>query len=273
MANISFGQRQLIVGNNKVGKTTLLSNIAKNFSINKNFSYLNVKNTYSFYSFIGSSRREFILHKSCHYFLNKKSNFFVDGTVSLDLYSQFISPFTVIFFCEQLSLNGLDTVHILDSLSNHAKIYRNMMLDLKRSPGREAYPGDIFYLHAKILEKYGQSSYCYNLGSMTGLPVTEIQKNNISDYITTNLISITDGQWFLSSLLRAKGMYPCLDINLSVSRIGNISHNSMLKYLGTVIRALVSEYTVLQEAQLFMSLDKIKLKRYLQSCKMYNTFF
>lgn len=193
-ANLSCGQRQLIVGNNKVGKTTLLSNIVKNLSLNKNFSYLGIKNIYTFYNFIGSSRRELVLHKGYHIFLNKKYSFFIDGTVSLDLYTQFESPFKSLIFCEKLGVNGMDTIHILDSLSNHAKIYRHMMLDLKRAPGREAYPGDVFFLHAKILEKYGQYASIFNKGSLTGLPVAEVHKNNISDYITTNLISITDGQ-------------------------------------------------------------------------------
>jgi F-type H+-transporting ATPase subunit alpha len=194
MANVSLGQRQLIIGNNKVGKTTLLSNILKNLHINKFFSYLNISQVYTFYNFIGSSRRELVFHKSVHSLLNKKFSFFIDGTVSFDLYNQFYSPFCCLNICDKLSSNGIDSVHVLDSLSNHAKIYRNMMLDLKRSPGREAYPGDIFFLHSKILERYGQFSYSFNLGSLTGLPIAEVQKNNISDYITTNLISITDGQ-------------------------------------------------------------------------------
>ncbi|KAF9760599.1 ATP synthase subunit alpha 1 [Nosema granulosis] len=171
-----------------------MSNIISHLSVNKTFSYLDMKFIFSFYNFIGSSRRELSFLKILHKSLQKNTNFFVDGTVALDIYKQYESPFSCVNLCEKLSLNGMDTVHVLDSLSNHAKIYRHLMLDLKRAPGREAYPGDIFYLHAKILERYGQFGYMFNLGSITGFPIAEVHKDNITDYITTNLISITDGQ-------------------------------------------------------------------------------
>jgi F-type H+-transporting ATPase subunit alpha len=193
-ANCSLGQRQLILGNDKVGKSTMLSNIAKNSSINSYYNLALSFNKFFFYNFIGSSKREFVYNKLLHSSLNKKFNFFVDSTISLNLYSQIRTPYYSVLNCLSLAHNGLNSVHILDSLSNHAKLYRTFMLDLKRSPGREAYPGDVFYLHSNLLEKYGQLNFFHNEGSVTGLPVSVIQNDDITDYITTNLISITDGQ-------------------------------------------------------------------------------
>lgn len=274
-ASVSRGQRQLTVGNNKVGKTTLLSTLCSNLTVNSTYTLMTTPFIFSFYNFIGSSRREFIYNKKVHSTLNKWYSSFIDGTVSNSIYVQFYSPFNTLEVCEVLSFEGLNTVQVLDSLGNHAKVYRNLMLDLKRAPGREAYPGDIFYLHSNLLERFGQFNYSFNLGSITGLPVVEVSGDNITDYITTNLISITDGQWFLSSLLKVKGLYPCLDTRLSVSRLGNSSQKLVMRKLLLVLKSCISRFYILEDLKKSSVLSTIENLLWLRlksfRCLMFNS--
>jgi len=116
--------------------------------------------------------------------------------------------------------NGVNSLIIYDDLDKHANAYREANLLMRNPSGREAFPGDVFFLHAKLLERAGQLSRVYGYGSMTALPVMEIKGDSLDTYIATNLISITDGQWFLDSELAKQGWYPALDIEKSVSRIG-----------------------------------------------------
>lgn len=172
----------------------MLSNIIKNLSLNSSFRFFSVFNCYSFFNFIGSSSREFVFLRNSHLYYNKFFSFFINGTISNNLYYQLKSPFFVVDVCSFLSSNGVISFHVLDNLDSHSKLFRHLMLDLKRSPGREAFPGDVFYLHSRLLERYGKLNYFYNFGSITGIPILEISQNDLTKYIATNLISITDGQ-------------------------------------------------------------------------------
>lgn len=271
--NCSAGQRQLILGNFAVGKTSLVSQIAFNLNVCSLAGYGGFYPFLVFMHFIGSSKKEFIYHQLKHCKAFKYFNFFINSTISVSLYSQIMRPFRISESCLKLGLFGFKSLHILDSLDNHAKLYRNLMLDLKRSPGREAFPGDVFYLHSKLLEGYGQFSRSYNLGACTSFPVTGIFNNDITKYITTNLISITDGQWFLSHSLKIKGLFPCIDLNLSVSRLGLVSQSSVLKLLSTNCKVFIQYYFLLLEQKKAVKLTSSQNLVYLKSFFIYKSFF
>lgn len=193
-ANCSLGQRQLLLGNDKTGKTTLSSNILKNSTLSYYYNLSLIGVFFCFYMFIGSSKREYVFIKRLHNRLNKFFNFFVDSTVTSSIYYQITSPFDLALDCLTLCYNGVSSLTVFDNLSNHAKVYRTFMLSLKRAPGREAYPGDIFYLHSSLLESFGCFNLANNSGSLTAIPLATTQQDDLTDYISTNLISITDGQ-------------------------------------------------------------------------------
>jgi len=199
---------------------------------------------YSIFTFIGGSRREYwsVLNQ---FKLNMKylTSYF-DGTCSKNIFYSYNASRESMLFARDIAYNGFNTYLIFDNLSNHAKIHRTLMLVLKRSPGREAYPGDAFFIHSSLLERAGRFSYFHNLGSVTSAPVTETQKNIITDYITTNLISITDGSWFLSMNMRIKTLFPPVDLDLSVSRLGDSSQPDVFKKLCKRYKNLVVNYLV-----------------------------
>ena len=174
--------------------------------------------------------------------MNKVFNFFFSFSYSSSTSLQTKAPFLGSVFFSTLAVNGFDSFSVFDCLSNHAKSFRYLMLSLKRSPGREAYPGDVFFLHSSLLERFGNFEYFLNGGSITNVSLTETIKNNITDYITTNLISISDGQWFLSFFLRLKNLFPSVDVSLSVSRLGNHSQSLFISVFGDYFRASVYSF-------------------------------
>ena len=142
---------------------------------------------------------------------------------------QYIAPFAGITLAEHFSDQGEDVLIIYDDLSKHAVAYRSLSLILRRPPGREAYPGDVFYIHSKLLERAGNFTPEHSGGSITALPIIETLAGDISAYISTNVISITDGQIFLQSNLFNNGQRPAVDSGLSVSRVGGAAQTKLMK--------------------------------------------
>ena len=155
---------------------------------------------------------------------------------------QYIAPYAGCAIAEYFMYRGRDTLVIYDDLSKHAVAYRTLSLLLERAPGREAYPGDVFYLHSRLLERSAQLSDELGGGSMTALPIVETQAGDVSAYIPTNIISITDGQIFLESELFFAGQRPAVNIGLSVSRVGGAAQTKIMKKSVGTIRLDLAQY-------------------------------
>ena len=170
---------------------------------------------------------------------------------------QYLAPFTGATIGEFLMLKGKDALVIYDDLSKHAVAYRQMSLLLRRPPGREAYPGDIFYLHSRLLERAAKLSEKLGGGSLTALPIIETQQGDVSAYIPTNVISITDGQIYLDTDLFNKGMRPAVNVGLSVSRVGSAAQTKAMKKVAGKIRLELAQFRELEAFMQFASdLDK-----------------
>jgi F-type H+-transporting ATPase subunit alpha len=155
---------------------------------------------------------------------------------------QFLAPFSGCAMGEFFRDNGMHAVIIYDDLSKQAVAYRQMSLLLRRPPGREAYPGDVFYLHSRLLERAAKMSDAKGAGSLTALPVIETQANDVSAYIPTNVISITDGQIFLETDLFYQGIRPAVNVGLSVSRVGSAAQTKAMKKVAGKIKGELAQY-------------------------------
>ena len=222
---IGKGQRQLLIGDNSSGKSAL----AVDTVINQRG-----KNVYCVYVLIGQKRSavvntiETLRHSGA---LAYTTIVAAEATAMPGL--KYLAPFAGCTVAEAWMSEGRDTLIIYDDLTTHARSYRELSLLLRRPPGREAYPGDIFYLHARLLERSTRLSAKQGGGSMTALPIIETEQGEIASYIPTNLISITDGQVYLDHDLLARGFLPAIDVTRSVSRIGgNAQHPSIKKEAG-----------------------------------------
>lgn len=174
----------------------------------------------------------------------------------------FLAPFTGMAIGEYFMEQGKDVLIILDDLSKHAVAYRQMSLLLRRPPGREAYPGDIFYLHSRLLERSAKLSQELGGGSITALPIIETQEGDVSAYIPTNVISITDGQIFLEGELFNKGIRPALNVGISVSRVGSSAQTKAMKAVAGKIRLELAQFRELEAFMQFASdLDEDTKKR------------
>ena len=218
---IGKGQRQLLVGDEGLGRSAL----ALDTVINQRG-----KNVYCVYVLIGQKRSTVIntielLRK--HDALSYTTIVVAEATALPGL--QHLAPFAGCAIAEYWMNQGRDTLIVYDDLSTHAKTYRELSLLLRRSPGREAFPGDIFYVHARLLERATCLNATHGGGSMTALPIIETQQGEIADYIPTNLISITDGQIYLDQELFVAGFRPAIDIARSVSRIGGRAQHARIK--------------------------------------------
>lgn len=159
----------------------------------------------------------------------------------------YLAPYAALSMAEYFCYQGRDVLVVLDDMTHHAQAYRELSLLLRRPPGREAYPGDIFYVHSRLLERGGQFGAGHQQGSITLLPVVETQAENLAAYIPTNLISITDGQIYLSPKLVQKNHFPAIDLGLSVSRVGGKAQNPVLRSLAGNLRITLSQYTELED--------------------------
>ena len=241
MLPIGRGQRELIIGDPSSGKTS----IAIDAVINQKRS-----DVISIYAAIGQKREHIlkIIEEIKTYGAISRTVFVVaDATESLGL--QYIAPYSATAIAEYFLDSGKNDVLIVyDDLTKHANAYRALSLLLKRPPGREAYPGDIFYLHSRLLERSAKLNEKYGGGSITALPIVETQEGNISSYIPTNLISITDGQIYLSTSFFNKGIRPAIDVGKSVSRIGG---KAQVEIMREVAGRLKIDYSRFLEVEVF----------------------
>ena len=249
MIPIGKGQRELIIGDRQTGKTA----IAVDTILNQKD-----KNVYCIYVAIGQKNSSIaqLVSKLEDYGAMKYTTIVCAGA-SESAPLLYIAPYAATSIAEYWMLQGKDVLIVYDDLSKHAVAYRTLSLLLKRSPGREAYPGDIFYIHSRLLERACHLKSELGGGSITALPIIETQAGDISAYIPTNVISITDGQIFLSSDLFNKGQRPAIDSGLSVSRVGSAAQYKSMKYVSASMKIELANYLELLEFSRFGSdLDK-----------------
>lgn len=249
MFPIGKGQRELIIGDKQTGKTT----IAIDSIINQKG-----KNVKCIYVAIGQKNSTISQFKRILEKNNAMSYTTIVSSSAADLPSiKYWAPFAGITIAEEWMSHGQDVLIVYDDLSKHAIAYRTLSLLLRRPPGREAYPGDVFYLHSRLLERSGKLSDKYGGGSITALPIIETQSGDIAAYIPTNVISITDGQLFTMSSLFNAGQRPAIDAGLSVSRIGSAAQTPIIKKLASSLKLELAQYRELDAFSQFGSdLDK-----------------
>ncbi|MFM9864019.1 MAG: F0F1 ATP synthase subunit alpha, partial [Micropepsaceae bacterium] len=217
---IGRGQRELIIGDRQTGKTAIaLDTIINQKSVNATGD--EKQKLYCIYVAIGQKRSTVAqIVKTLEQFGAMEYTIVVAATASDPAPLQFLAPFAGCTFGEFFRDNGMHAVIIYDDLSKQAVAYRQMSLLLRRPPGREAYPGDVFYLHSRLLERAAKLNDANKGGSLTALPIIETQASDVSAYIPTNVISITDGQIFLETELFYQGIRPAVNVGISVSRVG-----------------------------------------------------
>ncbi|MDR2661877.1 MAG: F0F1 ATP synthase subunit alpha [Treponema sp.] len=249
MIPIGRGQRELIIGDRQTGKTAL----AIDAIINQKG-----KNVYCVYCAIGqkSSSVAAIIRN-----LEKNGamdyTFVVLASASDPAALQYLAPYSAVAMAEHFMHQGKDVLVIYDDLSKHAVAYRTISLLLRRPPGREAFPGDVFYLHSRLLERAAKLSPKQGGGSITAMPIVETQAGDISSYIPTNVISITDGQIFLDSELFNSGFRPAVDVGLSVSRVGGSAQTKAIRKISGRLRLDLAQYREMAAfAQFGSDLDK-----------------
>ena len=249
MIPIGRGQRELIIGDRQTGKTA----IAIDTILNQKG-----KNVYCIYVAIGQKNSTVA---SIYEKLRKNGaleySVIVNASASEISPLQYIAPYTGVTIAEHWCEEGKDVLIVFDDLSKHAVAYRTLSLLLKRSPGREAYPGDIFYLHSRLLERCAKLNKKLGGGSITALPIVETLAGDISAYIPTNIISITDGQIFLSTDLFNAGQRPAINVGFSVSRVGSAAQTKAVKEVSKSLKMELASFNELQAFTQFGSdLDK-----------------
>ena len=254
MVPIGRGQRELVIGDRQTGKTAICIDTIINQK---------GKNCICIYVAIGQKASTVARIVNT---LEKTGamdySIVVSSTASDSATLQYIAPYSGVAMAEEYMENGKDVLIVYDDLSKHAVAYRAMSLLLKRPPGREAYPGDVFYLHSRLLERSARLDEKYGGGSITALPIIETQAGDVSAYIRTNVISITDGQIYLESELFNSGMRPAVNAGLSVSRVGGSAQIKAMKKVAGPIRMELAQYRELQSFSQFGSdLDKDTLDR------------
>jgi F-type H+-transporting ATPase subunit alpha len=240
---IAKGQRQLLIGDRLTGKTT----VAIDAIINQNG-----RDVVCIYCCIGKTNSSLI--KLLNLFNEKNVmpyTIVVSAVASVPMGEQYLAPYTACMLGEYFMKKGKDVLLIHDDLTKHAWVYRQISLLLERAPGREAYPGDIFYIHSQLMERAGYLKDELGGGSMTFLPIVEILQGDVTGYVSSNLISMTDGQIYFSTTLFNKGVRPAIDFGLSVSRIGNKAQWPAMKALSGQLRLEYLQYQeLLQMTQL-----------------------
>ena len=254
---IGRGQRELIIGDRQTGKTAIaIDTILNQKDINQGKD--EKKKLYCIYVAIGqkkSSVAHIVKVLEDHDAL--KYTIVVAATASDPAPLQFLAPYTGCTMGEYFRDNGMHALIIYDDLSKQAISYRQMSLLLRRPPGREAYPGDVFYLHSRLLERAAKMSDKENGGSLTALPIIETQANDVAAYIPTNVISITDGQIFLEIDLFHQGRKPAINVGLSVSRVGSAAQLKCMKQVAGSIKLELAQYREMEAfAQFGSDLDK-----------------
>ncbi|KEY71075.1 hypothetical protein S7711_00898 [Stachybotrys chartarum IBT 7711] len=242
MVPIGRGQRELIIGDRQTGKTAVALDTILN---QKRWNSTNdeTKKLYCVYVAVGQKRSTVAqLVKTLEENDAMKYSIVVAATASEAAPLQYIAPFTGAAIAEHFRDTGKHSLIIYDDLSKQAVAYRQMSLLLRRPPGREAYPGDVFYLHSRLLERAAKLNDKHGGGSMTALPIIETQGGDVSAYIPTNVISITDGQIFLESELFYKGVRPAINVGLSVSRVGSAAQLKAMKQVAGSLKLFLAQY-------------------------------
>src|SRR6267143_761917 len=247
MIPIGRGQRELIIGDRATGKTTIgIDTIISQARLNKAAEEANDKNyrpLYCIYVAIGQKNSNVarvlaVLEKEDA----MRYTTIISAPASDSATNQYLAPFAGAAMGEWFMDNGMDALIIYDDLSKHAVAYRQVSLVLKRPSGREAYPGDVFYLHSRLLERSARLSEKYGNGSLTALPIIETQLGDVSAYIPTNVISITDGQIYLETDLFYQGIRPAISVGLSVSRVGSAAQIKGMKQVAGRVKLDVAQF-------------------------------
>lgn len=250
---IGRGQRELIIGDRQTGKTSLaLDAILNQKRLNDHLP--DNEKVFCVYVAIGQKRSTVAqIAKILHDKEALPYCSIVSATASDPAPLQFLAPYVGCAIGEYFRDNGMHALIVYDDLSKQATAYREMSLLLRRSPGREAYPGDVFYLHARLLERAAKLSDDQGGGSLTALPIVETQAGDVSAYIPTNVISITDGQIFLESDLFYRGIRPAINVGLSVSRVGSAAQTSAMKQVAGKIKLELAQYREMASFSQFSS--------------------
>jgi F-type H+/Na+-transporting ATPase subunit alpha len=239
---IGRGQRELIIGDRQTGKTAIaIDTILNQKAINQ--SDKEGEKLYCVYVVVGQKRSTVAqLVKTLEENGALEYSVIVSATASEPAPLQYLAPFTGCAMGEFFRDNGMHALIIYDDLSKQAVAYRQMSLLLRRPPGREAYPGDVFYLHSRLLERAAKLNEEHGSGSLTALPIIETQANDVSAYIPTNVISITDGQIFLETDLFYQGIRPAVNVGLSVSRVGSSAQTKAMKKVAGSMKGELAQY-------------------------------
>lgn len=243
---IGKGQRQLIIGDKKTGKTQLCLDAIVNQK---------GKNVLCMYVALGKTKKEV---KDIYYELTKRGS--ASYTIIIASFHDelptrtYLTPYAALSFAEALMMQKFDVLVVLDDLKKHADIYRQISLNSKKTPGRDAYPSDIFFTHSRMLERGCQH---INGGSVTILPVVETKGGDITDYISTNIISITDGQLVMSTKNFSKGEKPAIDYGLSVSRLGGNVQSKDMKKIGSDVRSRLLSYLDVRSVYELANIDEM----------------
>lgn len=243
---IGKGQRQLIIGDKKTGKTQIALDTITNQKD---------KNVICFYVALGKNKKEV---KDIYYELAKRgasSYTTIFAAFNDDLPTNiYLTPYVAMSIAENLMMQGYDVLVVIDDLKKHANVYRDISLASRKTPGIDAYPSDIFYTHARLLESGAQHK---NGGSITVFPIVETKNGDITDYISTNIISICDGQIVLSAKNFDKGQKPAIDYGLSVSRLGGAVQSDDMKELGSKVRRELLSYLDVREVYELSNADEL----------------
>jgi len=239
---IGRGQRELIIGDRQTGKTAVaLDTFINQKNINK--SGKESEKLYCIYVAIGQKRSTVAqIVRALEENGAMEYSIVVAATASEPAPLQYLAPYTGVAMGEYFRDNGMHAVIVYDDLSKQAVAYRQMSLLLRRPPGREAYPGDVFYLHSRLLERAAKMNEDNGSGSLTALPIIETQAGDVSAYIPTNVISITDGQIFLETDLFYQGIRPAINVGLSVSRVGSAAQTKAMKKVAGSIKLELAQY-------------------------------
>jgi F-type H+/Na+-transporting ATPase subunit alpha len=261
MIPIGRGQRELIIGDRQTGKTAVaIDTIINQKGLGVTCIYVAIGQKQSTVASVVDKLREF---GALDYTI------IVAATASESAPLQFLAPFTGVTMGEHWRDNGGHALIVYDDLSKHAVAYRQLSLLLRRPPGREAYPGDVFYLHSRLLERAAKMSDDRGAGSLTALPIIETQAGDVSAYIPTNVISITDGQIYLETDLFYSGVRPAVNVGLSVSRVGGAAQVAIMKKVAGTLRLTLAQYRELAAFSQFASdMDKVTQNQLARGVRM-----
>src|SRR2546421_6694694 len=258
MIPIGRGQRELIIGDRSTGKTTIgIDTIISNARLNKTAEATGDKEYRPLYSiYVGVGQKQSNIARVINVLEEAGAmpyTIVVVASASDSATNQYLAPFAGCAMGEWFMDNGMDALIIFDDLSKHAVAYRQVSLVLKRPSGREAYPGDVFYLHSRLLERSARLNEKYGNGSLTALPIIETQLGDVSAYIPTNVISITDGQIYLETDLFYQGVRPAISVGLSVSRVGSAAQIKAIKQVAGRIKLDLAQYREMEAFSQFAS--------------------